>query len=139
MDHAAGPNGAPAVTIAAGDAAALRAQIEATRAELGDTVAALAVKADVKAQARDRLEQLKRQLRDRAATARRDGGDRVRALQQRARRSRAELRERARATTPETVTQATATARERMSANPLPYSTAAALAAGFALGRLTGR
>ncbi len=63
--HAAGTN----VVLAEGDPVALRRQIEATRSELGDTVAALAIKADVKAQAHDRIEQLKAQARERAADA----------------------------------------------------------------------
>lgn len=53
------------VVLAEGDPAALRRQIEATRTELGDTVAALAIKADVKAQAHDRVEQLKAKARER--------------------------------------------------------------------------
>src|SRR5262249_32278160 len=57
-----GTNGAPALTLAEGAPVALRRQIEATRAELGDTVAALAVRADVKAQARSRLELVRRQV-----------------------------------------------------------------------------
>ncbi|MDO8185008.1 DUF3618 domain-containing protein [Conexibacter sp. JD483] len=50
---------ADVVVLAEGDPVALRRQIEATRSDLGDTVAALAIKADVKAQAHDRVEQLK--------------------------------------------------------------------------------
>lgn len=46
-------NGAPQ------DLDELRAEIERTRAELGDTVQALAAKADVKARAKDQVEQAK--------------------------------------------------------------------------------
>jgi hypothetical protein len=46
-------DGAPSVAIAS-DPEQIRRQIDQTRLELGDTVAALAVKADVKAQARER-------------------------------------------------------------------------------------
>jgi hypothetical protein len=46
-------DGSPAVTIAS-DPAQIRRQIDQTRLELGDTVAALAVKADVKTQALER-------------------------------------------------------------------------------------
>jgi hypothetical protein len=40
----------------------IRAEIEATRQELGDTVEALAAKADVKAHARERIERMKASL-----------------------------------------------------------------------------
>jgi uncharacterized protein DUF3618 len=40
----------------------IRAEIEATRQELGDTVEALAAKADVKAHARERIERTKASL-----------------------------------------------------------------------------
>jgi hypothetical protein len=56
-------NGTPAVTIAEGDPARIRAQIEATRLELGDTVAALAVKADVRQQAANRIAAFRRRPR----------------------------------------------------------------------------
>ena len=67
MGEDARTNGTPALTLAEGDPVALRAQIETTRAELGDTVAALAIKADVKAQARDRIALAKQSARTRAA------------------------------------------------------------------------
>ncbi|MDR7274071.1 DUF3618 domain-containing protein [Catenuloplanes atrovinosus] len=44
------------------DLDALRAEIERTRAELGDTVQALAAKADVKARAKEQVEQAKANL-----------------------------------------------------------------------------
>jgi hypothetical protein len=65
MGQDARTNGAPALTLAEGNPAALRAQIETTRAELGDTVAALAVKADVRAQARTRLAVVRQQVQAR--------------------------------------------------------------------------
>ena len=49
--------GAPIV--AAKDPAQIREEIEATRRELGDTVEALAAKADVKARARERIESVR--------------------------------------------------------------------------------
>lgn len=48
---------------------ALRAQIQETRAELGETVEALTAKADVKAQVRDKVEERKAMLRDQQAQA----------------------------------------------------------------------
>lgn len=122
MDQAARTDGAPPLTLAEGDAAALRAQIEATRAELGDTVAALAVKADVKQQARHRVDHLKQQL-----TQRRDA-----------------LTHRSGTTAPgsdalTSVTPARKSAATRAQEHPLPLIAAGAVAAGFAIGRLTAR
>ncbi|MDO8212949.1 DUF3618 domain-containing protein [Conexibacter sp. CPCC 206217] len=71
MGEDARKNGTTALTLAEGDPVALRAQIETTRAELGDTVAALAVKADVKAQARNRVAVAKQGARERAQTLQR--------------------------------------------------------------------
>ena len=45
------------------DVAALREDIKQTRAELGETVQALAAKADVKARAREQVEQTKQRAR----------------------------------------------------------------------------
>lgn len=59
---APGSNGKP-------DVAALRAEIAQTRAELGETVQALAAKADVKARAKEQVEQTKQRVRTQAAEA----------------------------------------------------------------------
>ena len=56
------------------DVPALRAEIAQTRAELGETVQALAAKADVKARAKEQVEQTKARVREAAHQA----GDRVR-------------------------------------------------------------
>jgi 1,4-dihydroxy-2-naphthoyl-CoA synthase len=45
------------------DVAALREEIKQTRAELGETVQALAAKADVKARAKEQVEQTKQRAR----------------------------------------------------------------------------
>lgn len=47
----------------------LRAEIKQTRADLGETVQALAAKADVKARALDQVEQARRRAREAVATA----------------------------------------------------------------------
>lgn len=117
MDQAARADGTPALRLAEGDATALRAQIETTRAELGDTVAALAIKADVKQQARNRVEHLKEQVTHK----------------------RAELSDRARTTSPDSVTHATQSAATQAKAHPLPLIAGGAIVAGFLLGRLTAR
>jgi len=51
------------------DVDALRADIKQTRAELGETVQALAAKADVKARAREQVEQTKQRVRTQAVDA----------------------------------------------------------------------
>lgn len=61
---------------AAQDTTELRQEIDQTREQLGDTVAALADKADVKGQVSGRVEQRKRQLRDLGQRAQGALGDR---------------------------------------------------------------
>jgi Protein of unknown function (DUF3618) len=51
------------------DVEALRAEIKQTRSELGETVQALAAKADVKARAKEQVEQTKQRVRAQAAEA----------------------------------------------------------------------
>ncbi|WP_255657605.1 DUF3618 domain-containing protein [Actinoplanes sp. L3-i22] len=48
---------------------ALRAEIKQTRSDLGETVQALAARADVKARAREQVTQTKQRLLDQAASA----------------------------------------------------------------------
>lgn len=126
-----GQSSTPAVTVASDDPAALHRQIEATRAELGDLVAALAVKADVRKLARERVADIKQQARTRFASAR-----------QRARERRAALigsGDGASAGPTTAVTTASRTAAEQARAHPLPLAIAAAAAAGFLIGRWAGR
>jgi hypothetical protein len=65
----------PAVSTEAGDTGAtrqpeeIRADIAETRAEVGDTVEALAAKSDVKAQARQRIDEIKGNVRAKAEQA----------------------------------------------------------------------
>jgi hypothetical protein len=58
------------------DLVALRAEIKQTRADLGETVQALAARADVKARAKEQVEQTKQRLLDQAAIT----GERLRAV-----------------------------------------------------------
>ncbi|AEV87446.1 hypothetical protein ACWT_6433 [Actinoplanes sp. SE50] len=58
------------------DLVALRAEIKQTRAELGETVQALAARADVKARAREQVAQTRQRLLGQAAAA----GDRLQAV-----------------------------------------------------------
>ena len=91
--------------------------IERTRQELGETVAAVAERADVKTQARKKSDELKE-----AATAKRD-----------------ELLAKAKSATPDDVSAGAQQVAGQAQRNPLPFAVGGALLAGFALGRLTAR
>jgi ElaB/YqjD/DUF883 family membrane-anchored ribosome-binding protein len=91
----------------------LREDIEQTRRELGDTVEALAYKADVKARVKDKVEATKE--------------------------SAAEKLGKAREASPDTVTSGATTATQKAKENPLPVAAVGAFVGGFLLGRLTKR
>ncbi|SHN48032.1 DUF3618 domain-containing protein [Cryptosporangium aurantiacum] len=76
------------------DPDALRAEIAEIRAELGDTVEALAAKADVKAQAQAKVEQTKDQLREKAVHAKEQIGHTAGSLRAKATDRTVQLRER---------------------------------------------
>jgi hypothetical protein len=88
----------------------IRRDIEETRGELGDTVEALAAKADVKAQAKDRVAEVKDNVSSKAG----------------------ELKQKVSDVTPEA---AAAQAQQ----NPLPFAVGGALFVGFLLGRVSAR
>jgi hypothetical protein len=88
----------------------IRRDIEETRGDLGDTVEALAAKADVKAQAKDKAEEVKAQAKGKAD----------------------ELKQKASDVTPAGVQQ---TAKQK----PLPFAVGGALVLGFLLGRVSAR
>jgi hypothetical protein len=95
----------------------IRRDIEETRREVGDTAAALAEKADVKAQAKAKAQEVKER-----AQAKRD-----------------ELKGRAQEATPASVGDAASTVTEKAQERPVPLAVAGAALAGFVLGRLTKR
>jgi ElaB/YqjD/DUF883 family membrane-anchored ribosome-binding protein len=105
------------------DPDALREDIAETREELGDTVEALSEKADLKGQAKARVEDQRRALRQRQAEAK----ARLEGL-------RGQLSE----ATPEDARRAAAQAATTAKDRPLP-ALALALALGLVLGRLTKR
>jgi hypothetical protein len=88
----------------------IRRDIEETRGELGDTVEALAAKADVKAQAKGKAEEVKAQAKGKAE----------------------EVKQKVSDVTPEA---AASTAKS----NPMPFAVGAALLAGIVIGRLSAR
>lgn len=95
----------------------IRSEIDQTREELGDTVEALAAKTDVKAQVKDRVEE----IRSNAAQCKDDvfakGKDAV----------------------PESAGVAAQQVAETVKAEPVPFSVVIAFAAGVAVGWLLGR
>jgi dsDNA-specific endonuclease/ATPase MutS2 len=90
----------------------IRREIETTREELGDTVAALAAKADVKTQAKQKLEETKA-----AVTSRKDA-----------------LLGKAKQGSPESATAAASQVAETARRNPVPLAASGVFALGFLAG-----
>jgi ElaB/YqjD/DUF883 family membrane-anchored ribosome-binding protein len=99
------------------DPAELRADIERTRQDLGDTVAALAEKTDVKARARDKVSEVKQNVNDK----------------------RTELMGKARESSPDGANSAAVQVRTKAQENPIPTAALAAFIGGFLFGRITKR
>jgi chromosome segregation ATPase len=95
----------------------IRQEIEATREEMGDTVAALAAKADVKTQAKQKIEDTKATI-----TSKKD-----------------ELLGKAKGASPETASTAAAQASVKARQNPVPVAAAGAFAFGFLAGWIMRR
>jgi ElaB/YqjD/DUF883 family membrane-anchored ribosome-binding protein len=95
----------------------IRADIERTRSEVGDTVEALAAKTDVKSQAKAKVEEIKGNVRQRGEV----------------------LKARAQSTTPDSAQQGGRQVVARVRENPAPAALGGAILLGFLLGRLTGR
>jgi ElaB/YqjD/DUF883 family membrane-anchored ribosome-binding protein len=91
----------------------IREEIEATRQELGDTVEALAAKADVKARVRGRIDATKE--------------------------SAAQKLGKAREASPDTMASGASQATQKARENPIPVAAVGAFVGGFLLGRLTKR
>ena len=102
----------------------IRADIEQTRTEAGETVEALAAKTDVKAQARQRAEDLKGKAKTKADE-----------LKTRA----DELKTKAQSKTPEGAQQGGQQVVEKVRENPKPVAIGSALFVAFLIGRWTGR
>jgi ElaB/YqjD/DUF883 family membrane-anchored ribosome-binding protein len=102
----------------------LRGQIEETRADLGDTVEALAAKADVKAQVKEKVEAGKEQIKEK---------------QEQASAKLAEVRDKVgdkvSGATPDQAREVVGSLPERIKGQPLP----AVFLAGFLLGWLLGK
>ena len=97
--------------------AELRAEIERTRLELGDTVAALAEKTDVKARAKEKVAEVRHNVTEKKT----------------------ELMGRARESSPDGANSAADQVRTKAQENPVPTAAIAAFVGGFLFGRITKR
>ena len=111
------PRATGATVTGTGDPEEIRRDIETTREELGDTVAALAAKADVKAQARQKLEDTKATV-----TGKKD-----------------ELLGKVKQGSPASASSAATSLSTKASQNPIPVAAAGAFAFGFLAGWLLRR
>jgi ElaB/YqjD/DUF883 family membrane-anchored ribosome-binding protein len=104
--------------------AQIRAEIAATREELGDTVEALAEKTDVKAQAKAKVDDVKTQAQAKADEAKAKAKD---------------LGEKAKQAAPESPREGVAQAQTLVKENPRPAAIAGAVIVLFVLWRLLRR
>jgi ElaB/YqjD/DUF883 family membrane-anchored ribosome-binding protein len=116
-------------TAATGDASTrnpeeIREDIEQTRGELGETVAAVAEKTDVKKQARAKTDELK---------------DKASAKAEKAKAKAADVGEKAKEAAPESVSEGAQKAQQLVEQNPTQFALAGAFIAGLLLGKLLSR
>ena len=97
--------------------AELRDDIERTRRELGDTVAALAEKTDVKARAREKVAEVRHTVTEKKS----------------------ELMGRARESSPDGASSAADQVRAKAQQNPIPTAALRAIVGGFVIARITRR
>jgi hypothetical protein len=95
----------------------IQAEIDATREELGDTVAAVGAKADVKGQAREKVAEVKQTVQ-----AKKDA-----------------LLTKAKSSSPDSASSGAQQLKGKAQENPLPFAVGGALLVGFMLGRRAGR
>ncbi len=115
MGQDQGTAGAPVTE--AKDPEQIREEIEETRREMGDTVEALAAKADVKARMKDKVSATKE-----SAAQKKD-----------------DLLGKARDTPPDSVSAGASQATQKAKENPVPVAAMGAFVGGFLIGRLTKR
>ena len=116
MGEVPGTAGSP-VAAESRDPEQIREEIEATRQELGDTVEALAYKADVKSRMRDRIESTKA-----SATHKKD-----------------DLMGKAKGASPDSVASGATQVTQKAKENPVALGAAGVFLGGFLLGRVTKR
>ncbi|HET8978368.1 MAG TPA: DUF3618 domain-containing protein [Solirubrobacteraceae bacterium] len=106
----------------------IRADIEQTREQLGETVEALAAKTDVKAQAHDRIGAAKETVAENIGAARESVSAKA-----------GEFAARAREATPDSAGAGAQQMGETIQQRPLPFAVAGAFAAGLLIGWLLHR
>lgn len=106
----------------------IREQIDETRRELGETVEALSAKTDVKAQARDAVQETKATVTGKVNQARTTVTDTT-----------SDLLGKAKEISPDSALSAASTGSEKVRQNPLPAVAVGAFALGFLLGRVSRR
>jgi hypothetical protein len=94
----------------------IQAEIDATREDLGETVAAVGEKADIKSQARGKVAEVKQTVQ-----AKKDA-----------------LLTKAKSSSPDSASTGAQQLKARAEENPLPFAVGGALLVGFVLGRITG-
>ena len=102
----------------------IREEIEATRQELGDTVEALAAKADVKARMREKIGATKESAAEKIGATKESAAEKL---------------GKARESSPDNVSSAAAQATTTAKQNPIPLAAAGVFIVGFLAGRLTRR
>ena len=106
----------------------IQAEIDTTREELADTVAAVAEKADVKEQAKRKAARTKEKAKSKVA-----------GTVEQAKAKREELGSKAQEATPESASYAAQQAAQTVQDNPVPTAVAGGFAAGLLFGWLLGR
>lgn len=102
----------------------IRAEIDSTREELGETIEALAEKTDVKAQAERKIEATKAEARQKVEDTKQKAEN---------------LLGKAKEASPDSAVHAAAQAQQKARENPVPLALIAAFVGGFILGRITSR
>jgi ElaB/YqjD/DUF883 family membrane-anchored ribosome-binding protein len=106
----------------------IREEIETTREELGETIAALGEKADVKTRAREKVDDIKDQAGEKVAGARESVSG-----------TKDDLLGKAKDVSPDAAASAATQAAQKVRENPAPLAIAGAFIAGVVLGRLSNR